>query len=220
MRWVVATLAVLFFALTPRGIYSQTQTNARASCKIAEHSILSWNASGETQVTNLDGVEVTCNVTPARPFYPNIKLKPGETRDPLHVTVVSYQLDDDGTRHEFPTEVKESGGGSDGAANLEFVQFMFLIKLPPDELEAESRRCIDKLKAAEQAMHWETAPFDDEKAMANLRELIAQQRVGHYRVEFRLTVGGEVRATDSAEIEVVYKGHYADVFLPADPTTK
>jgi hypothetical protein len=55
------------------------------------------------------------------------------------------------------------------------------------------------------------------KALENLRKLVFQHRVGHFQVDCRVSDGSRVMGSDTVEFEVVFKGRFSDVGLPAAP---
>jgi hypothetical protein len=55
------------------------------------------------------------------------------------------------------------------------------------------------------------------KPLKYLREAVYQNRLGHFRVECQVLDGSRVMGADVVEIEVVSKGRFSDVGLPAVP---
>jgi hypothetical protein len=188
----------------------------RASCELARQSIVSRSSSGLAQVSNLGGVRITCYV-PARPF----PTKPNETRYGLKAATTAYEISADGAKKLVPSEVHIVGGGGDGFGpdpEPEWVEFDVLIPLDSKELDAEARRYLAKMEesmTAEQKAQFTAHP--QEKALENLRRLVYQNRVGHFQVDCRVLDGSRVMGADVVEFEVLFKGRFSDVGLPASP---
>jgi hypothetical protein len=191
-------------------------TDTRPSCELAKESIVSRSSSGLAQVSNLGGVRITCHV-PARPF----PTKPGETRYGLKAATTAYEISADGAKKLVPSEVHIVGGGGDGFGpnpEAERVEFDVLIPLDSKELDAEARRYLAKMEesmTAEQKAQFTTHP--QEKALENLRQLVYQNRVGHFQLDCRVLDGSRVMGADSLELEVLFKGRFSDVGLPGSP---
>jgi hypothetical protein len=96
---------LLFFSCLAFG------TDKTATCELASKSIPSRSSSGIAQVSNLEGIQITCRV-PARPF----PTKPGEIRNGLRAATSAYQISPDGSKKLVPSEVRQFGGGGDGFA--------------------------------------------------------------------------------------------------------
>jgi hypothetical protein len=56
------------------------------------------------------------------------------------------------------------------------------------------------------------------KARENFGPLVNQHRIGHFQVECRLLDGARVLGVDVVELEVLFKGHFSDIGLPASPS--
>jgi len=180
-----------------------------ASCEIASKSIVNFSAPALAQVSNLDGVWIKCSV-PTRPF----PTKPGEVRYGLKVATVAYQIAPDGNKKWVPSEVQIDGGGGFGPdPTPEWVDFGVLIPLEPADRDAEVRKLIAKLKKAT----GRPMTKEGQRGLERLRELVAQQRVGHFQVECRVMDGDRVMGVGVVEFEVLFKGHFSDVALPGAP---
>lgn len=191
-------------------------TDTRPSCEMAKESIVSRSSSGLAQVSNLGGIHITCHV-PARPF----PTKPGETRYGLQAATTAYEISADGSKKLVPSEVHIVGGGGGGFGpkpEPEWVDFDVLIPLDSKELDAEARRYLAKLEESmtpEQKAQFTAYP--QEKALENLRQLVYQNRLGHFQLDCRVLDGSRVMGTDSVELEVLFKGSFSDVGLPGSP---
>jgi hypothetical protein len=84
-------------------------TDMRASCELAEESILGRPSPGLAQVSNVGDIRIRCRV-PARPF----PTKSGESRNGLTVGTTTYAISADGSKKLVPSEVHVLGGGGDG----------------------------------------------------------------------------------------------------------
>jgi len=165
----------------------------------------------------LGSVRITCRV-PARPF----PSKPGEFRPILAAATSAYEISPGGGKKLVPSEVHIVGGGGDGFGpdpQPEWVEFDVLIPLDSEELDAEARRYLTKLgqsMAPEQKEQLKEHFTEDgkKKMLERLRPFVYQQRVGHFQVECRVLDGSRVMGTDVVEIEVVFKGRFADFGLP------
>ena len=102
-----------------------------ALCELASKSIMSRSSSGLIQVSNLGDIQIRCHV-PARPF----PTKPGEGQYMPRVATTAYKVSPDGSKQLVPSEVKQSGGGSD--SGQEWVDFLVHIPLDPAERDAEA----------------------------------------------------------------------------------
>jgi hypothetical protein len=184
-----------------------------ASCELASKSIVSLSSSGLAQVSNLGDIQITCRV-PARPF----PTKPGESRNGLRAATTAYKIYPDGSKKSVPSEVHQSGGGGGGSGpdpEPEWVYFYVHIPLETAERDAEARRYLAKL---EKSMAPE--PITEEayhRALDRTRESVYQHRVGHFRVECRILDGDRVMGVGVVELEVLFKGRFSDVGLPASP---
>jgi hypothetical protein len=181
-----------------------------ASCELASKSIVSHSSSGIAQVSNLGDIEVTCRV-PARPF----PTEPGESRNGLRAATTAYEISPDGSKKSVPSEVHESGGGLETDPEREWVDFYVHIPLDSAERDAEVRRYLAKL---EKSMAPEQISEEaHQRALERTRELVYQHRVGHFQVECRILDGDRVMGVGIVEVEVLFKGRFSDVGLPASP---
>jgi hypothetical protein len=183
------------------------------SCELAKESILNRSSSGLAQVSNLGGIHITCRV-PARPF----PTRPGESRNGLRAAATVYEISANGSKKLVPSEVHVFGGGFGDDAELEWVDFYVHVPLDSEELEAEARRYLAKLE--ESMTPEQKGQFREDaqkKALEDLRQLVYQHRVGHFQVDCRVLDGSRVMGADVVEIEVVFKGRFSDVGLPASP---
>ncbi len=114
------------------------------SCELASKSIMSRSSSGLAQVSNLGDIQIRCHV-PARPF----PTKPGEVQYMPRVATSAYKVSPDGTRQLVPSEVKQSGGGSD--SGQEWVDFLVHIPLDPAERDEEAGRYLAKIEKSTRA---------------------------------------------------------------------
>ena len=191
-------------------------TDIRPSCELAKESIVSRSSSGLARVSNLGGISITCRV-PARPF----PTKPGEGRDGLKAATSAYEISTDGSKKLVSSEVHVVAGGGDGFGpnpEPEWVEFDVLIPLDSKGLDAEAHRYLAKLQESmtpEQKAQFKAYP--QEKAVENLRQLIYQNRVGHFQLDCHVLDGSRVMGTDSVELEVLFKGRFSDVGLPGAP---
>jgi hypothetical protein len=190
-------------------------SDIRPSCELAKESILSRSSSGLAQVSNVGDIHITCRV-PARPF----PTKPGEFRNGLRAATTAYEISANSSKTLVPSEVHNIGGGGGFGPDPqpEWVDFYVHIPLESEELDAEARRYLPKL---EESMTPEQKPqFKEDaqkKALENLRQLVYQHRVGHFRVDCRVLDGSRVMGADTVELEVLFKGRFSDVGLPGSP---
>jgi hypothetical protein len=56
-----------------------------------------------------------------------------------------------------------------------------------------------------------------QRALEQTRELVYQHRLGHFQVECRILDGDRVIGVGIVELEVLFKGRFSDVGLPASP---
>ena len=179
-----------------------------ASCALASKSIVSRSSSGLAQVSNVADIAITCSV-PARSF-PG---KPGESRNGLRATITAYKISPDGSRSLVPSEVHPTGGGEGGPdPEMEWVKFYVHIPLEPAERDAEARRYLVKIMAGEQS----TAEVH-RRALERLRGLVYQHRVGHFQLRCRILDGERLLGVGLVELEVLFKGRFSDIGLPAAP---
>ena len=133
----------------------------------------------------------------------------------------AYEVSADGSKKLVPSEVHVFGGGGDGFGadpQPEYVDFYVHIPLDYEELDAEAGRYLAKLEAS--MTPEQKAQFSEDaqkKAPENLRPLVYQHRVGHFQVDCRVLDGSRVMGSDIVEIEVVFKGRFSDIGLPAQP---
>ena len=191
-------------------------SDIRPSCELAKESILSRSSSGLAQLSNVGDMRIRCRVPP-RPF----PTKPGESRNGLTAATTAYVVSADGSKKLVPSEVHVFGGGGDGFGadpEPEYVDFYVHIPLDSAEADAEARRYLAKLQASmtpeQKAQFTEDA---QKKALENLRALVYQHRVGHFQVDCRVLDGSRVLGSDIVEFEMVFKGRFSDVGLPAQP---
>jgi hypothetical protein len=185
-----------------------------ALCELASKSIVSRSSAGLAQVSNLGNIQVTCRV-PARPF----PTEPGGAgRFGLRVATTAYKISPNGSRNLVPSEGHPTGGGGGGFGpdpEPEEVYFYVHIPLESAERDAEVRRYLAKIEKSmapeqltEEAHH---------QALERLAELVYQDRVGHFQVECRILDGDRVVGVGVVELEVLFKGRFSDVGLPASP---
>lgn len=190
-------------------------TDTHPSCELAKESIVSRSSSGLAQVSNLGDIPITCRV-PARPFPTT---PGGEARYGLRAATTAYEILADGSKKLVPSEVHYVGGGGGGFGpdpGPEFVDFYVHIPLDSEELVAEARRYLAKLEASMTPEQKAQLPEGrlPEKALENVRQLVYQNRLGHFQLECRVLNGSHVMGTDSVELEVLFKGRFSDVGLP------
>jgi hypothetical protein len=209
MRYIVPAQILLFASVT-------FASDIRPSCELVKESILSRSSSGLAQVSNLGDIHITCRV-PARPF----PTKPGESRNGLRAATTAYEISANGDKKLVPSEVHYVGGGGGGFGpdpEPEWVDFYVHIPLDSEELDAEARRYLAKLEASmtpeQKAQFTEDA---QKKALERLRPLVYQHRVGHFQLDCRVLDGSRVMGADVVELEVLFKGRFSDVGLPASP---
>jgi hypothetical protein len=185
-----------------------------ASCELASKSIVSRSSSGLAQVSNLGDIQITCRV-PARPF----PTEPGgESRKGLRAGTSAYKISPDGSKKLVPSEVHQTGGGGGGFGldpEPEYVDFYVHIPLESAERDAEARRYLAKIEKS-----WTPGQIAEEvhqRALERIRELVYQHRVGHFQVECRILDGDHMMGVGVVELEVLFKGRFSDVGLPAQP---
>jgi len=188
----------------------------RPSCELAKESILSRSSSGLAQVSNLGSIRIRCRI-PARPF----PTKPGESRNGLTAATTAYEVSADGSKKLVPSEVHVFGGGGDGFGAdpaPEYVDFYVHIPLDSAEADVEARRYIAKVEESMTAEQKSQISEDTQKkAPEKIRPLVYQHRVGHFQVDCRILDGSRVMGADVVELEVLFKGRFSDVGLPASP---
>ena len=176
-----------------------------ASCELASKSIVSRSSSGLAQVSNLGDIQITCRV-PARPF----PTKPDGARYLLKVATVAYQILPDGNKKLVPSEMNQTGGGSD--TESESVYFYVHIPLESAERDAEANRYLAKLEKSMPSQ--QITEEAHQRALERLREFVYQNRVGHFQVECRILDGDRVTGVAVVELEVLFKGRFSDAGLP------
>jgi hypothetical protein len=185
-----------------------------ALCELASKSVVSRSSAGIAQVSNLGSIQVICRV-PARPF----PTEPGGAgRYGLRVATTAYKISPNGSKKLVPSEGHQTGGGGGGFGpdpEPEEVYFYVHIPLESAERDAEVRRYLTKIEKSmapeqitEEAHH---------RALERLAELVYQDRVGHFQVECRVLDGDRVMGVGVVELEVLFKGRFSDVGLPAQP---
>lgn len=179
-----------------------------AVCELANESIVSQSSSGLAQVSNVGGIQIICHI-PARPF----PTKPGESRNGLRAATTVYEISADGSKKEVSSEVHMLGVRR-FAAGQEFAEFYVHIPLEPAERDAEARRYIAKL---EQLMQEQIPEEAHRRAIETLQQLIYQLRVGRFHIECHVLDGERVMGTGTVQLEVLFKGRFSDVGLPAAP---
>jgi hypothetical protein len=185
-----------------------------ALCELASKSIVGRSSAGLAQVSNLGDIQATCRV-PARPF----PTEPGSAgRFGLRVTTTAYKVSPNGSKKLVPSEghpIGGSGGGFGPDPDPEEVYFYVHIPLEPAERDSEVRRYLAKI---EKSMAPEQITEEaHQRALDRLAELVYQDRVGHFQVECRILDGDRVMGVGVVELEVLFKGRFSDVGLPAQP---
>ena len=118
----------------------------------------------------------------------------------------------------MPSEVKQSGGGSQPDSELEWVDFYVHIQLKDAERDAEVRRYVDKLfKSMVPDQINQVPEGGHQRALERVRELVYQNRIGHFQVECRILDGDRVMGVGVVELEVLFKGRFSDVGLGGSP---
>ena len=202
-----------FIKLSPILLFASVATDTLPSCELAKENIVSRSSPGLAQVGNLGSISITCRV-PARPFPTT---PGGEPRSLLKVATTAYEISADGTKKLVPSEVHVVGGGGGGFGPEpapEWVEFDVLIPLDSEELDAEARRYLAKVEESmtpEQKAQVTQLPQN--KALENIRQLVYQNRVGHFQLECHVLDGSRVMGTNSVEFEVLFKGRFSDVGL-------
>lgn len=183
-------------------------TEKPATCELESKSMVSRSASGVAQVSILGDIEIKCSV-PARPF----PTKPGESRNAVRATITSYKISPDGSKELVGSEVHEMGGGYD--SQQEWTIFYVHIPLESADLDTEARRYLAHIEKSMPApLRTEEA---QQRALESLREFVYQHRVGHFLIECRILDKDQVMGVGVVELEVLFKGRFSDVGLPAVP---
>jgi hypothetical protein len=204
---IAQLLSPLFLSLMALG------AEKPATCELETKSIVSRSASGVAQVSNLGDIEVKCSV-PTRPF----PTKPGESRNALRATTTSYKISPDGSKELVVSEVHAEGGGFD--PQQEWIIFFVHIPLESADLDTEARRYlahIDNVLAKAKSPPPPRTEEAQQRALENFREVVYQHRVGHFLVECRVLDKDQVMGVGVVELEVLFKGRFSDVGLPAAP---
>jgi hypothetical protein len=207
LRYVLITQLLLLSSVAFGG-------DTPALCELASKSVVSRSSAGIAQVSNLGSIQVICRV-PARPF----PTEPGGAgRYGLRVATTAYKISPNGSKKLVPSEGHQTGGGGGGFGpdpEPEEVYFYVHIPLESAERDAEVRRYLTKIEKSmapeqitEEAHH---------RALERLAELVYQDRVGHFQVECRVLDGDRVMGVGVVELEVLFKGRFSDVGLPAQP---
>jgi hypothetical protein len=186
-----------------------------ATCMLESKSIVSHSASGVAQVSNLGEIEIRCSI-PARP----VPTRPGESRN-LRATATSYRISPDGSKELLVSEVNVVGFGFDH--EQEWVLFSAHIPLESPELDTEARRYLARMEN-ELAKEKMTPPEllteeGQQRMLEQLRQTVSQHRVGHFLIECRVVDADQVLGVGIVELEVLFKGRFSDVGLPAVPPT-
>jgi hypothetical protein len=186
-----------------------------AICELASKSIVSRSSSGLAQISNLGDIKITCHTpAPARPF----PTKPGESRDGLRAATIVYSISPDGSKKSVPSEVHQTGGGGGGFGpnpQPEWIDFYVHIPLDSAERDAEARRYLGKMEKL--ITPEQMTEEDRQRALERIREFVYQHRVGHFQVVCRILDGDSVMAVGIVELEVLFKGRFSDIGLPASP---
>lgn len=168
--------------------------------------MVSHSSSGLAQVSNLGDIQITCTVQ-------GLPYSWGQSRNPLKIATVAYQVLPDGSKKLVPSETNQSGGSY--ATEVESVYFHFHIPLESADRDAEANRLlaiVEKLMPSEQVT--EEA---HQRLLKRIREFIGQHRVGHFQVECRILNGDRVMGVAVVELEVLCKGRVSDLGLQAVP---
>ena len=184
-----------------------------AVCTLEAASILGHSASGTPQVSNLGNIEIRCSV-PARP----VPSGPGEFRNGLGATAIAHNVTNSTGEHTFAAVVKPSGGGT--GEGRDYVLFALLIPLSPADLDEEAHRFLTKfmgkVKTLDPSPELAT-PEAQQRILGVLREIVYQNRTGHFLVECHVTDGNNVIGTGTVDLEVLFKGRFSDHNLPGVP---
>jgi hypothetical protein len=185
-----------------------------ASCELAQQSVVSHSSSGLAQVSNLGDIRITCRIQ-VRPF----PTKPGTSRNGLSAVTTAYKFSADGNKKLALSEVHQYGGGGGGGfgpnPEPEWVDFYVHIPFESTERGAEARRYLARLEKSMAAE--EITEQAHQRALDRARESVYQHRVGHFQVECHILDGDRVVGVGVVEIEVLFKGRFSDVGLPASP---
>ncbi len=188
-------------------------SDMRPFCDVAKESTLSRSSLGLPQVSNLGDIRIRCRI-PQRPF----PTKPDEFRNGLRAEATAYEISANGTKTLVPSEVNLIGGGFGPDQEPEWVDFSVKIPLESDQLDAEVNGYLAKLELSmtpEQKERYKD--LAGKKAREDLRQLVSQQRIGHFQVECRVLDGTRVMGVDVVELEVLFKGHFSDIGFSVSP---
>ena len=198
MRYLLITQLMLLSSVAFAG-------DKPVSCELVGKSVVSRSSSGLAQVSNLGLIQIECHV-PARPFPP----KAGEARYVLRAATVAYETFADGSKKPVPSEVNQTGAGSD--TETESVYFNAHIPLEPAERDDEAHRFLAKI---EKSMTPEQITEEGHQQMLRrAREFVDPHRVGHFQLECRILDGDRVMGVGVIELEVLFKGRFSDAGLP------
>jgi hypothetical protein len=98
-----------------------------------------------------------------------------------------------------------------------FTDIIFYVHIPlaPTERDDEARRYLAKLEKSMTPQ--QITQEARQRALEQTRELVYQHRVGHFQVECRILDSDRVIGVGVVELEVLFKGRFSDVGLPASP---
>jgi hypothetical protein len=92
------------------------------------------------------------------------------------------------------------------------------VPLDRAEADAEVGRYFAKLEASMTPEQKAQVTKDAKtRVLENLRPLVYQHRVGHFQLDCQALDGSRIMGSDMVEIEVVFKGRFSDIGLPAQP---
>jgi hypothetical protein len=203
MNFTLLAQLLLLMSVAPVG-------DKPASCELSSKSVISRSTSGLAQVTNLGSIEITCRIA-ERPF-PN---KPGEVRYGLRIATSAYKIASDGKKELVPSEVNTFGGGFDHG--VEWANFLVHIPVDSPERDTEARRYLAKLYESSPDLAKQMTKDARRKAFENIRDLVYQDRLGHFQVECRVMDGDRVMGVGTVELEVLFKGRFSDIGISAAP---
>jgi hypothetical protein len=106
--------------------------------------------------------------------------------------------------------VYPTGGGSGGDPEKERVDFYLHIPLELSKRDDEARKYLAKIEKLVSLQG-----ITEAEALDRLRELVFQHRAGHFQVVCRILDGDRTLGIAVVEIEVLFKGSFSDVGLPA-----
>lgn len=171
-----------------------------ASCELAGKSVISRSSSGLAQVSNLGDIQITCSV-PGRPY------SWGDTRSPLKIATVAYQVLPDGSKKFVPSETIQSGNSY---GEVESVDFDFHIPLESAELDAEVNLIVAMMEKSIPSE--QVTEKSHKRALESGRLLVGEHRVGHFQVKCRILDGDRVMGVGVVELEVLFKGRVSDLY--------